>query len=459
VVKRAQLVAVQHLTIRDGDRRARVTLQFGKDNLEGSFNGEVMQQTIDKLFASFPMKEMSLQGDIQVNAALVKPIRVSARGELSGSNLLIPIGAEKAWVEKFSIEADGESMQVRSVELRWGKSRLAASGKVTSANTLEVDLDVIGDQIDWEEFRGSFGTERKQPEEENDGAMAIPAVEGVIRLKTNRFSFERFNLTPLELKAAIGPSGIRAEIERGVVCGINTTGRVAVAGKEIDLDLRLSAAEAQLEPATVCVTSGNNDIKGTYSLKAQVTGRGDREHLLPSLKGKFEISARDGEFVRAPATDATFDYLNGTGDFKFTFPDLDKETFPYRLVRVKGTIDGQIVMGEEIVVESSALNLSGRAKIDLANKQVDGKAIVAVLKPVDEVLRYVPLLGTIFGGSFLGIPIRVTGALGRPQVTYLAPADVGEELLKIPMRILGIPIEAIKLFTPSDAGSEKNTAE
>jgi hypothetical protein len=378
---------------------------------------------------------------------------------LSGSNLVVPIGAEKALIERFNIEASGESVQVRLVELRWHESRLTASGKITSANTLGVDLDVTGDQLDWEELRSSFGMERNGRQPEDDGAISIPSVEGVIRLRTNRFLFHRFVLSALALKAAIGSSGIKAEIERGVVCGINTTGRVAMEAKVIELDVQLAAAGAPLEPSTVCVTNGNNDIKGTYSLKARVTGRGDREHLLPSLKGKFEISARDGEFVRAPATDATFDYLNGTGDFKFAFPDLDKETFPYRLVRVSGTIDGDTVVGDEIIVQSSALNFTGRAKIDLAHKQVDAKGIVAVLKPVDDVLNFVPLVGGIFGGSFLGIPVRVTGAVGRPQVTYLSPADVGEELLKIPIRILGIPIEAIKLFTPNNAGSEKNTVE
>jgi hypothetical protein len=298
--------------------------------------------------------------------------------------------------------------------------------------------------------------ERKQRQQENGEVVSVPAVEGVIRLKTDRFMFQRFNLSPLEIKAAIAPSGIRAEIDRGVVCGVNATGRVALTGKDIDLDLQLSATDAQLEPATVCVTSGRNDIKGTYSLKAQVTGRGDREHLLPSLKGKFELSARDGEFVRAPAADATFDYLNGTGDFKFAFPDLDKETFPYRLVRVRGVIDGEVVVGEEIIVQSSWLDLSGQAKIDLARKEVDGKGIIAVLKPVDEVISRIPVIGSIFGGSFLGIPVRVAGSLNRPQVTYLSPADVGAELLNMPMRIFGIPMEAIRLFTPSGDAGDKN---
>ena len=458
-VKYPQGLALKNLTIDDGKRRARITLQLAKDDLDLSFHGELTQQTIDEIFASFPLKGGSLQGAIQVSAALTKPIRVSARGQLSGSHLSIPLGAEKALLERFSLDASGPNVQVRSAELRWGKSHLALSGKVTSANDiLRLDLDVTADQLDGEELQRSFGTERKQPQQDNGGITSIPPVEGVIRLKADRFTFQRFNLSPLEIKAIMAPSGLRAEIARGVVCGVNVEGRVGLAAKDVDVDLQLSATAAPLEPASVCVTNGKSDIKGTYSLKAQVTGRGDRQHWLPSLKGNFELNARDGEFIRAPAADATFDYLNGTGDFKVAFPDLDKETFPYRLVRVRGAIDGETVVGEEIVVQSSWLDLTGQAKIDLARREVDGKGIIAVLKPVDEVISRIPVVGSIFGVSFLGIPVRVAGSLDRPEVTYLSPADVGAELLNMPMRILGIPMEAFKLFTPSgDAGDKTIT--
>ncbi|MGE5819144.1 MAG: AsmA-like C-terminal domain-containing protein, partial [Deltaproteobacteria bacterium] len=198
--------------------------------------------------------------------------------------------------------------------------------------------------------------------------------------------------------------------------------------------------------------------KGTYSLKARITGRGDREHLLPSLKGSFEFSARDGEFVRSGGMDATFDYLNATGDFKVEFPDLDRLAFPYRLVAVKGSIDGEILAADEVIVQSSQLDLSGQGKVDLARKQIDGKALVAVLRPVNEVIREIPLVGSIFGGSLLAIPVRVTGSLERPNVAYLSPQDVGMELLNVPMRILGLPMGAIRLFTPAgDAGDKTIT--
>jgi hypothetical protein len=44
--------------------------------------------------------------------------------------------------------------------------------------------------------------------------------------------------------------------------------------------------------------------------------------------------------------------------------------------------------------------------------------------------------------------VRVTGELEHPHVTYLSPADIGAELLNIPLRILGMPIGAMRLFTP-----------
>jgi hypothetical protein len=107
-----------------------------------------------------------------------------------------------------------------------------------------------------------------------------------------------------------------------------------------------------------------------------------------------------------------------------------------------------MLIGDEINVTSSLLNLSGQGKVDLARKQIDGKGLIAVLKPVDEVISRIPGISSLLGGSLVGIPVRVTGELEHPDVTYLSPADIGAELLNIPLRILGIPLGAMRLFTP-----------
>jgi len=49
----------------------------------------------------------------------------------------------------------------------------------------------------------------------------------------------------------------------------------------------------------------------------------------------------------------------------------------------------------------------------------------------------------------------VAGSLENPNVSYLSPSAVGAELLNIPRRILGLPLEAIRLFTPNVREPEK----
>jgi hypothetical protein len=363
-------------------------------------------------------------------------------------------------IEKFRIAAADESVLIRSADLRWRNSRLTVAGKVAAAQgAVRVELDVSGDRLDWDELNRSFGSAGAQQKDKPAVVRSLPPVEGTIRLKVDSFAFERFNLSPLRLTADSSPSGIRAEIEQAVACGINATGRIDIAGEEIGVDVALAATEAQLRPTTVCLLDEHNDVKGTYSLKGRITGRGKRERLKSSVKGNFEFSARDGEFVRSPGVDATFDYLNATGDFNVAFPDLDKETFPYRFVSVKGRVDGEVVIGDEIIVHAPLLNLSGQGKLDLARKRIEGKGLVAVLKPVDEVISRIPLVGSIFGGSLLAIPVRIAGPLDQPEVNYLSPADIGTEVLSMPMRILGLPLEALRLFAPSVEAREKNSSQ
>jgi AsmA-like protein len=450
VAKQPQGFTMPNLSIFDGGRSARMTARRVKDKVDFSFTGELAEQTFDRLFASFPMQPLSLQGEIQASALMADPISVLARGRLSGSHLSIPLGTEKAMVDQFRLEADGDSVVIRSADFSWGQSRFMMTGRVARAKErLRVDLDVTGERVDWQQIQGAFGRESGRREAIKSATMSIPPVEGMVRLKADRFTHERFNVSSLDASAAITPTEINVDIKQAIACGITAAGRLDFIGKEIGVDLQLAASDAPLEPAALCLTNQQNDVKGTYTMRSRLVGRGEGGVLWRSLNGNFEFSARDGEFIRAPGIDATFDYLNASGDFKVAFPDLNREAFPYRLIGVKGRIEGKMLIADEVTIDSPSVNLSGQGEIDLERKQIAGKGLVAVLKPVDDVLAKIPGLSTVLGGSLVGIPIRVAGPIERPEITYLSPADVGAGLLNIPLRILGIPLGAMRLFTPS----------
>ena len=456
-VKRPQELAIKNLTVDDDDRRARMTFQLAQDHLDLSFNGEVTQQTFDKLFTSFPMKVGSLQGDIKVSAALADPVGIFAAGQLSGSNLSVPLGADKALLENFTIQARGDNAQVRSADLRLGSSRLLVEGNIGAGKeALRLDLDVAADRLSLETLDGLFGAGDQRRNETVRVGLSLPRAQGTIRLKADSFAIDRFTFSPLQIHTAISSSSIRAEIERGVVCGINTTGRLEAAGNDIGIDLQLSATDADLEPTTVCLTNQQSNVRGTYSFAARIAGRGGREHLRSALKGNFQLSARDGEFVRSAGIDVAFEYLNGSGDFAVKFPDLNEQAFAYRMLSARGKIDGENIYTDEIIIQAAPLTVTGQGSLDLQRNQVHMKGLVSVALPTHQVIKRIPLIGAAMGGSLVGIPIRIAGSLERPDVTYLSPADIGGELLRMPMRILGMPLDAIKLFVPGDGHDDKN---
>jgi len=70
------------------------------------------------------------------------------------------------------------------------------------------------------------------------------------------------------------------------------------------------------------------------------------------------------------------------------------------------------------------------------------------LKTVDSIIKRIPLVGDILGGSLISVPVGVSGNLNEPKVTLLPPAAVGEGLLGIMKRTLEVPVKVIQPMIP-----------
>jgi hypothetical protein len=320
------------------------------------------------------------------------------------------------------------------------------------ATALRLDLGIAADRVVWEELSKLLDIGSPRGSDDEALGISLPPVEGVIRLQADQFTFAGFTWSPLHAVTSLSSRGAQTEIEQGAVCGITTVGRIDFVDEMAGLDLSLSATDGDLQSTTLCLTNNRYAISGRYSLQARVAGQGTRETVAPALGGEFAFSARDGQFVQSPTVDSvlekTFDYLNHTGDFDVSFPDLHRESFPFQSIGGHGRLEGLTVVMDEVTVQSLLFTLGGNGRVDFANNAIDARGLVSVRTPGNTITGRIPVVGSILDGSILGIPVRVTGSLESPDVTYLAPADVGAELLNMPMRILGLPLEAIHLFTP-----------
>src|SRR5215831_4305159 len=457
LVQGFQTFEAKQITITDGRQNARMTLDLKKDYFAFSFNGSLDQQTLNRIFQVPPLEGSLIQGDIAVDAFFEAPIRFTARGRLSGRELRVPLKDQPAIVQFFFLEADQDRVNIRSADVRWRDSRLLLMGTLLAeTKALRFDMDVSADRLVLGELSELVNRGGKAGGN-NEGILgiALPPLEGTVRLKADDFTFAGFSLTPLQATASLSSLGIKGTIEEGDICGIAAMGNVDFTNRELGLDLSFSVTDGQLESTSPCLSENRLALSGRYSLTAQVTGRGAPEKILQSLRGGFDFSARDGQFQPSPnvntALESAFNYLNEKGDLDVEFPDLDKESFPFRSLRINGTVQGMTLANDQLVLQSSLYLISGDGKIDLEHQQIDAKGLITVRVPGQRIIGRIPILGPILGlgGSLLGIPVRVVGPLENPTVTYLSPTDVGAGLLNIPVRILGIPLEAIRLFTPN----------
>ena len=61
----------------------------------------------------------------------------------------------------------------------------------------------------------------------------------------------------------------------------------------------------------------------------------------------------------------------------------------------------------------------------------------------DRLVRDVPVLGYVIGGTFTSVPVGVSGDIRNPLVVPLGPLAVGSEVLGIFERTLKLPAKLI----------------
>ena len=74
---------------------------------------------------------------------------------------------------------------------------------------------------------------------------------------------------------------------------------------------------------------------------------------------------------------------------------MNKESFPFRSLRIHGTVEGGLA-NDQLVLQSSLYVISGDGKVDLEHRHIDAKGLVRA-SPGSSIIRRIPLVGSIFG--------------------------------------------------------------
>jgi hypothetical protein len=103
---------------------------------------------------------------------------------------------------------------------------------------------------------------------------------------------------------------------------------------------------------------------------------------------------------------------------------------------------------DEAVLVSSTAHMAMRGSIDLGKQTFDLTVLVAPLTTVDAVVKRIPIVREILGGSLMTIPVRVTGPFDQPKVDAVPPSAVADELTGIMKRTLKLPFKIMEPIIP-----------
>jgi hypothetical protein len=452
-----QELTVEDLSIEDEESHAFLAIKLKKEELYLKFTGNLTQATLDRGLATNNLLSGRIRGDLTAHIFLDQPVRSRAQGKLEGENVVFPWKVKKpVKINRMSLNAEGNLIKVHSADLIWRDKRFATKGTVkVSAEGLRLDLDLSTDRVDWDNMKrimdkDSRAGDAKQPK----GLWDIP-VQGVLRFKSEHFKYDSFTWSPFHADVSFEHEDVHVAVREAKLCGISFPGVVKTTPQDLSLDFNPVSKGESLDPTLACLWEMKREMTGQFDLKGKLLAQGKNNVSLGSFRGNLEFLARDGRIYRYGMLAKICTFLNITSLFGGELGNLDKKGFAYNSIKASGELQNGKLFLKEAIIDSPSLHIAFEGDIDLLEKKLDLKVLVSPLKNVDAVVKHIPVVGKIFNGTLVTIPVEVEGDWADPTVIPLSPAGIGSGLLSILRETLQAPFKIVEPIFPKEKGKRR----
>ncbi len=461
VRKDAGGLAVDNLAVRDAGSDAVIALRLGPDAVSAAFSGTLTHDTVARVLSESAVRGGRLSGDFRAEIRRDRPADSSARGTLDGRGIVIPLaGGNSLAIETIALQANGNAVRITRSTVTWMEQQLSLTGEVgLVAGGVRVDLDLASDRIDADKIiAGLAPTVRAGPQADalpgvaaggeeapRDGVLYTVPVSGDVRLRAGSLHSGRLAWSPFDAGIALSPERVTVTVTDASVCGIAMPGTLAIAPRDVSVDFNLSAENGRIDPALACLTGRKYGATGRFTFRAHVSGRGAPGAIVRSLNGDFAFEAVKGRIHRLNLLSKILAIVNVTELFRGRFPDLGKDGFAYNAIKARGTLEnGKVVIRDGASLDGASMGIVAHGTVDLGDRNVDMVALVAPLRTIDAIIRRIPLVGYILGGSLVSIPVAITGDFDDPKISILPPSQIAAGTLGILERILKAPVKLIE---------------
>ena len=120
-------------------------------------------------------------------------------------------------------------------------------------------------------------------------------ISGSVRLRAAAFVIDRYKADALDLRVTFDKEHTTATLDHASVCGISLTGSLRTMKSDVEVVITPQTVGGKLEESLPCILQQELRVSGAYDLSGQFASRGTWDTLLPSMGGKFAVTAAGGK--------------------------------------------------------------------------------------------------------------------------------------------------------------------
>jgi hypothetical protein len=247
-------------------------------------------------------------------------------------------------------------------------------------------------------------------------------------------------IAPVALVLVLEPDRARLDVEQAQLCGMAVPFVLEARREAWSASARVAASKQPVNDIARCLTGEHLQITGEADLALELKAQGRGRDLVRNLEGTGRFEARDGRMQKFELVGNILAMLS-IEDLATTAKDISEgaKGFRYRRIAGAGRLQGGVFTLQEGAFESPSASMAATGTVRLADGETKMTVLVAPFGRVDRVVRGIPIVGYVIGGTLTSIPVGVSGDIRSPTVVPLGPRAVTEEVLGVFQRTIKLP--------------------
>ena len=437
------------------DERSNAIISFDRDQnrIKARFNGNLHHETVNIIFPEKQLTDGRIDGDLTVIFAPDKSPGGTTSGTLKGSDINLPLGLkEPLLIPVFVVAGQEEVLAIEQLDFSLGKVQAEVDGTIASAeDNIHFDLNLHSGPLDILNMIETFTPKPAEakpekntanPSDKNSPFWAAP-LTGRINLNVKSLKLDYLRITPLRASIQLTPMKLDAKIKEASLCDIDLLAVAEITPGVINLKLPLSTLDQDMYNSSACLSDSKSTITGHYDLVGSFKTQGAADELIDNAQGNFTLNARDGEVEQSPLITRLLKVVNLAEFYRTDFSTKEKDRLKYKTLTTEGHLaKGQLKLAK-ILFDGPTLDLIGEGRVKLFPVDLDVVIMVAPLKTVDSVIKWLPGINYLFGGNLVTIPVRISGPASDINVSVVPVKSVGKGLLGFTERVLKLPARTL----------------